>query len=462
MLQLLNGLRNEMCRGHHTLDTYKCRALKDQAPEDHQTVSPSFRPSIFNPAKRFRFRSESSSSSSEQERIKEALGSLEIAIRDASELVVFLSGCPRLYRQPYNMYLLLDKCMFRRQMEMERIINFLLQEEAPGAEYPCVLPIIGPGRVGKTTMIEHACNDDRVRNHFSKIVGFSQDSMKDEKKIASLSDCDVIKHHNRAVQEERILVVIELPGKLMKSLGGNYTPTANIILEMEVRTFGSTNMDVHPKLASIAMEMAGSRGGAWRRRRPFPLPHPRCWSEQEEWSCSWRVKELSDAVEALLRLRAELLGHDAVAAALDPVRAWMRRVQEAQDDVASIRDCTVAKLQREVVAVLGLRDAPTEQAQVAGILLLDGVWERLDLERGGGGGRVEGRRRIPRFSPESPPSSVGDSGTAADSLRARGKFKVLLWRSHIPPHYSYMLTCEVRKPQQGMVSRKKRVQLIES
>ncbi|KAL6648438.1 hypothetical protein ACP70R_012662 [Stipagrostis hirtigluma subsp. patula] len=237
-----------------------------------------------------------------------------------------------------------------------------------------------------------------------------------------------------------------------------------------------------------------------------------------------RVKELGDAVEALLRLRAELLGHDP-APASDPVRAWLRRVQEAQDEVACIkarhdggqlyvvrlvqyvllpagpaagmaeqqlkavralreqgaalldaalatpqapppllcqpedldlpadpagpgrrahldealrflgepdaalgvfggggvgkttllrrvrevcgrvarfdhvllvaasRDCTVAKLQREVVAVLGLRDAPTEQAQAAGILsflrdksfllLLDGVWERLDLERVG-------------------------------------------------------------------------------
>lgn len=61
--------------------------------------------------------------------------------------------------------------------------------------------------------------------------------------------------------------------------------------------------------------------------------------------------------------------------------------------VAASRDCTVADLQSEVVAVLGLREAPTEQAQAAGILsflrdksfllLLDGVWERPDLERVG-------------------------------------------------------------------------------
>lgn len=236
-----------------------------------------------------------------------------------------------------------------------------------------------------------------------------------------------------------------------------------------------------------------------------------------------RVKELADAVEALLRQRSEVLGHDP-APSSDTVRAWLRRVQEAQDEMASIkarhdgeqlyvvrlvqylflptgpvaglaeqqlkavralreqgaaildaalatpqapppllcdpeeleglpaeagparaylnetlrflgdcdaalgvwgaggvgkttvlklvrevcgrvarfdhvllvaasRDCTVAKLQREVVSVLGLRDAPTEQAQAAGILsflrdksfllLLDSVWERLDLERVG-------------------------------------------------------------------------------
>src|SRR5437667_446779 len=39
-----------------------------------------------------------------------------------------------------------------------------------------------------------------------------------------------------------------------------------------------------------------------------------------------RVKELADAVDALLRLRAEVLGHDP-APASDPVRAWLRRVR---------------------------------------------------------------------------------------------------------------------------------------
>ena len=50
-----------------------------------------------------------------------------------------------------------------------------------------------------------------------------------------------------------------------------------------------------------------------------------------------RVKELADAVEALLRQRSEVLGHDP-APSLDPVRsARLRRVQEAQDEMASIK-----------------------------------------------------------------------------------------------------------------------------
>jgi hypothetical protein len=52
------------------------------------------------------------------------------------------------------MHLLLNKCMFGRQMEMEFIMDFLLQEDRdPSAsEDPAVLPITGPGNVGKSML----------------------------------------------------------------------------------------------------------------------------------------------------------------------------------------------------------------------------------------------------------------------------------------------------------------------
>ena len=63
--------------------------------------------------------------------------------------------------------------MFGRQAEMEKIIRFLLQPEPPGAETLQVLPIIGPAWVGKSTLVEHLCYDERVHNHFSTIILYS-------------------------------------------------------------------------------------------------------------------------------------------------------------------------------------------------------------------------------------------------------------------------------------------------
>ncbi|KAM0860955.1 hypothetical protein ACQ4PT_046196 [Festuca glaucescens] len=124
---------------------------------------------------------------------------------------MFLCGCPRLRRQPYSMYLLLNKCMFGRQMEMEHIMNFLLQEEsAPGAaEDPAVLPIIGPGKVGKSTLIEHACDDERVRNHFSQIFCFNGDDVKDGN-IDALRDGGRIKHESGGTGGGRTLIINEI------------------------------------------------------------------------------------------------------------------------------------------------------------------------------------------------------------------------------------------------------------
>nr|CAB3456183.1 unnamed protein product [Digitaria exilis] len=273
MLRQLNRLRKEMYRGR------------------------SFTTSRFNPAKRLRPRG--GSSSSQHERAVDVLGDLETAIRDVRELVVFLSGCPRLCRQPYSAYLLVDRCMFNRQMEMEQIMEFLLQGE-DYSRAPAVLPIIGPGRVGKTTIIEHACNDQRVRNHFSQILRFSQDSIRDVKTIATLGDRSVIKLHDgdRAVtggDNMTTLVIIEVARDIdqgvweklysdcRRQIGrgskilvasrsdriarlGRATQTQPLAVRsftqeaywyfFKARTFGSTDMKDHPKAAAIAMELA--------------------------------------------------------------------------------------------------------------------------------------------------------------------------------------------------------------
>jgi hypothetical protein len=101
------------------------------------------------------------------------LETIENVVTGMHEFVAFLKNYPPIYRrQPYNMHLVMETCMFGRQVEVERIINFLLQREPPGEHSPGVgvLPIVGPGKVGKSTLVEHVCYDIRVHAHFTQIV----------------------------------------------------------------------------------------------------------------------------------------------------------------------------------------------------------------------------------------------------------------------------------------------------
>ena len=56
-------------------------------------------------------------------------------------------------------------------MEKERVMEFSLQTEQPPASAATlgVLPIVGPAHIGKSTLVEHVCCDERVRDHFSLI-----------------------------------------------------------------------------------------------------------------------------------------------------------------------------------------------------------------------------------------------------------------------------------------------------
>ncbi|KAF6998386.1 hypothetical protein CFC21_014507 [Triticum aestivum] len=294
MLHQLSILRQEY-RGYYTLDMFSCRAHEDDRTKDY-----SFAPSKFNPAKRVCFYSGNSEGAAQAELLEQVICSLRNTIEDVSEFVMFLNSYPCLHLQPYNMYLLLDKCMFGRQMEMELVMNFLLQAEtAPGtADHLAVLPIIGPRKVGKSTLVEHVCNDERVRNHFSQILFLNGDDLKDAS-VETLRDGDRIKHKNRVVGGGRTLIIIELlldieepvwkrlysaaksrimSGSKMIIVSrsdkiASFGTTEPLRLQFltheaywyffKVRSFGSTRAEDHPKLASMAMEMANLTSGCF-------------------------------------------------------------------------------------------------------------------------------------------------------------------------------------------------------
>jgi hypothetical protein len=141
-----------------------------------------------------------------------SLDYLTSMIIDVKELVVFLSSYPRMYRQPYSMHLLLGNYMVGRQTEEEHVINFLLQTQPYVTEYLEVLPIVGPGRVSKGTLVAHVCKDERVRNHFSEIYFLHDRNFANDELVTFIEGC-ALKHQSllsKSNKHKKVLFVLEL------------------------------------------------------------------------------------------------------------------------------------------------------------------------------------------------------------------------------------------------------------
>uniref|UniRef100_I1Q7L1 NB-ARC domain-containing protein n=1 Tax=Oryza glaberrima TaxID=4538 RepID=I1Q7L1_ORYGL len=427
MLQQLNILRKEMYRGYYTLDRFRCHVHEADHTKDHE-VSNHVIPSKFNPAKRIRFCRVSGKSLEEQ--LQQVFGSLEVTIEDMGEVVMFLNSCPRLCRQPYSMHLLLDKCLLGRQMEMEHIMNFLLKEDIPGDENTGVLPIIGPWRVGKSTLIEHACADERVRNRFFQIVHFSDDDLEDANMV-TLRDCGVIKHQNRGTGEERLLIIIELIRDIDEAAWSRlYSASKRCVAKgskiivasrsdkiarfgttqalrvtyftqeaywyfFKVRTFGSIDAEEHPKLASIAMDMAREMNG--------------CFMGSSMYS-------------VLLKENFN-------------VRFWSMAL-------AGIREFKQKNLLRYGANI----DCPWHPVEPTYIRMINNVSSEYlvvlcDYQTCSVQDMVDCHTNFPQSEAAVPMVSLQDF--LFGSVRPQGKFKVLASRSHLPPHYNYILNCEV-------------------
>ena len=113
-----------MYRGYFTMDNLRCQGIEDK---DHD-VSHSFALSKFNPSKRLFF-SKLDKSNMDKD-LQQVIGNLKNLMEDVNELIIFLKNYPPLYRQPYSMHLFVGMCMFGRQMEMDRTMDFFYAKRA--------------------------------------------------------------------------------------------------------------------------------------------------------------------------------------------------------------------------------------------------------------------------------------------------------------------------------------------
>ncbi|TVU40333.1 hypothetical protein EJB05_13792, partial [Eragrostis curvula] len=436
-----------MYRGYYTLYTLKRRAEEEGDAKDHHQVSQSFTPSQLNSAKRVRLLG-SIISSHEQEQLQQVVACLETAIEGASEMVVLLSGCPHLYRQPYSMHLILDKCMFGRQVEMEHLgvrfmgkrtgpVRFLLQSEVPGDKNRAILPIIGPRKVGKSTLVEHACKDERVREHFSQIVFLNGGNLTSEN-VEALGDAAV----NIDFHGERVLLIVELGGDrfprrldsesidegLWQRLYSTYIrqiprgskiivtsrldkiasfgTTSPLRLQFidqdafwyffKVRLFGSTDADEHPKVAAIAMDMAIELNG--------------CFLTANIYS-------------ELLRSNVDARFWSAALTNMKQVRQKNMLGGAHQVDIWEVTEPVY-------VPTLNMSED---------FVILDDYEKRSVLDH------------------STAVTTMTVQEVLLGTARPQGKFDVLAWISPIPPHFSYFFGCEVRKKPRRTISMKKRI-----
>uniref|UniRef100_A0A0D9XPC8 Uncharacterized protein n=1 Tax=Leersia perrieri TaxID=77586 RepID=A0A0D9XPC8_9ORYZ len=294
MLLQLKGFIEGFYLGHYTLDKIKFQPTEEGCIEDEVSHEiHSFALSTCNSAKRFRFadavrkHTPIAFGSRSTTNLKGFIEDLETMIKDMREFVMLLGSYPCLPRQPYGTYLNIDKCMFGRRIEKEQVINFLLCND-PHDPFVSILPIIGPRNIGKKTLVQHACLDERVSNFFSHIFFFKEYDLK----IGELSvntkaspgkylfviefiwDVDEVawtkfQSYLQNMDGIGIKVVILSRTEDIAKFGTCQPIRIKRLSEEEywyyfkALAFGSMNPDEHPKLASLGLQVANEMNGSF-------------------------------------------------------------------------------------------------------------------------------------------------------------------------------------------------------
>ncbi|KAF7005634.1 hypothetical protein CFC21_020743 [Triticum aestivum] len=172
MLLQLKMLSEAMYKGYRVLDTLRYKSFQDSVGFDKVSVNDSSSSSLYLavPFKRSRTYSENDDKAMRLES-DGALESLEIVVTHMAEFVVLLSGCERMSRRLYDVYLYTTNFMFGRHAEKQKLLTFLLEHNNPPGDHAlAVLPVIGGVGVGKKTLVAHVCGNERVRSRFSSIL----------------------------------------------------------------------------------------------------------------------------------------------------------------------------------------------------------------------------------------------------------------------------------------------------
>ncbi|CAN6355915.1 unnamed protein product [Urochloa humidicola] len=161
-LQWLSELIDGEYQGRYLLETIRC---SEHDLEDEVAPPRAFSLSLINPLKRVRI----AAKDGRVDQIDRVLERLQAFSGDLKEFIMLLQDCQPI-RRPLPTNIFVDGQMFGRHVEKERIINFLLHDCSQSRGELGVLPIVGKIGAGKTTLVQHVCDDIRVRSYFQVIM----------------------------------------------------------------------------------------------------------------------------------------------------------------------------------------------------------------------------------------------------------------------------------------------------
>jgi len=418
MLQQLNMIREVMYQGYYMLDTSVQHQAQEEAYE--HGASRSLSRSKFNPTKRICFSSRSKNNDLKE--IEDMLACVETTITGMNEFVVFLKNYPPMFRQPYSTYLFIGNCMFGRQVEFEHVINFLLYEEHPVDGNIGVLPIVGPRKVGKTTLIEHVCRDERVRNHFTRIILLSDYDLREERQC-TFRDRARIKHHNDDSGDEKNLVIVEVVGnidastwkRLLQSSYNVSTKSKFIVtsLSKDVINFGTTQ--------ALSLNFL-SQEAYWYFFKA--LLFGSADSEELPKLSSIAVTILDEYFHQGATFAGSFIDLNNLANLLKAnvgPQSWHKILEFLRENRLQ-NEC----LSRKVLSNLGMENDHRFFRRVTKATQYF---------------VVDSHGRIALDDEEAPNITVTEA--ISMTVVPNGKFEVLVWKSHLPPYHKYIYSCKI-------------------
>ncbi|KAL6327933.1 hypothetical protein AAG906_031277 [Vitis piasezkii] len=175
-----------------------------------------------------------------------------------------ISGEKRNNKRPQSSSLVEESRVLGREVEKEEILELLVSDEYGGSDV-CVIPIVGMGGLGKTTLAQLVYNDEKVTKHFElKMWSYKISPRFCYRENFDLMDLDILQSKLRDILKgKRYLLVLDDVWTEKKSdwdrlrlpLRAGATGNDDCWSLFKQIAFENRNADAHPELVRIGKEI---------------------------------------------------------------------------------------------------------------------------------------------------------------------------------------------------------------